>query len=137
MKNLWTSMRNMPLKARWAVGIWAVAWVNFLHHIYRLTHDGGWVAKSAVAVALLTFFLLRGQNWSRMIALMAAGMAILFLSFLAYILRGVALEAALSLFGMMMFGVAAYLLFHPETAGFFKSMSKPENSSKPDEEKGR
>lgn len=123
-------MRNMPDAAKWGVILWAAAWLHFLIHIYRLTQDRGWVSKSAVAVGLLIIFLLRGQNWARVIALMAGAMAILFLSFLAYLVRGGG-ETALSLLGVVIFGLAVYLLSLRSTADYFKSMSKIENPSKP------
>ena len=125
-----SSVRNMPVAAKWGIILWTAAWLNFLIHIYRLTQDGGWVGKSAVAVGLLIIFLLRGQNWARMIALMAGALSILFLSFLAYIMRG-GVETALAVLGMAIFGLAVYFLSLRSTADYFKSMSKVENSPKP------
>jgi hypothetical protein len=130
LKKFVVSVRNMPVTASWGVIVWTAAWINFLIHIYRLTQDSGWVGKSAVAVGLLIIFLLRGQNWARVIALMAGAMAILFLSFLAYLVRGTG-ETALAVFGAAIFGLAVYLLALRSTADYFKTMSKAENSSKP------
>jgi hypothetical protein len=122
------SWHGMPPEARWGIVLWTAAWISFLFHYYGLTHDGGSIAKIAVAVGLLLFFLLKGQNWARMIALMAGALSILFLSFLAYISQAVHSVSPLVIIAM--FAFAMYFLTRRTTADYFKSMSKLQSPSK-------
>jgi hypothetical protein len=135
-----TAWRTMPITARLGVALWAVAWLFFLIDIYRLTQgDLGSVGKFAAAVSLLFIFLLRGQNWARMIALMANAMSILFLSFMIYIylMKADSIAMALTVFAIALFGTSIYFLCLRESSGFFKAMSNVEAASKPNESPDR
>jgi hypothetical protein len=127
--------RTMPFTAKLGVSFWGAAWIYFLLHIFRLslTQGGDWAleGKLAIAVCLLLFFLLRGQNWARMIALMSSALSVLFLSFLTYIHLAQAnrVETALAFLGIVIFGFAVYYLTLHETADYFKTTSKTDHPS--------
>lgn len=126
MSKPYIAWHAMPSAAKLGVALWAMAWFFFLINIYRLTQDSPWVAKISIAVILLCFFLLRGQNWARIIALMAGAMATLFLFFLgyAYAARADFAETAVVAVSSLVFIAGIYFLLRRVTADFFKSGTK-------------
>ena len=118
--------RTVPVTAALAIGAWVLSWTWFLLYIYILTQDLVWIRNLAIAIVLLSIFILRANNWARMIALMANAMAILFLGFLAFVffttnLKDFFIVAA----NMVLFVLAIYFFYVPATAQFFKFHSRP------------
>jgi hypothetical protein len=116
----------MPADAKKGIIFWLFAWVCLLTDFYILTADRGWVAKLAVAVVLLTYFMLTAQNWSRMIGLMASAMAVFFSAILMYAMRDEPYLLFLSAASLILFCLSLYFLFNKTTAQFFKSHSSSE-----------
>lgn len=124
---------DMPKVTQRGIQSWILGWVCLLVNFYWLTGDTGWVGKLAIAVGLLTYFLLTAQNWSRMIGLMASAMAILFSAILVYAMREELWHLLFSAAGLVLFGLTIHYLLNKTTAAFFKSQSKQETKedSKP------
>ena len=121
-----------PHAAILAMGIWCLSWAAFLGHIYLLTHDTTWIAKVLIAAAIIAFFLARGRNWARIIALMANAMAILFLLFLAYaFLHGHGLDLMITGANLLLFGIATYCLSSKGIRSFFLAQRESEAKASP------
>ena len=118
--------REMPATAQWGIALWVLAWACLLGDFYLLTHDPGWVGKLVIAVGLLAYFLLSGQNWARMIALMAGGMAILFSAVLVYAMRNDTIALLISAASLVLFGMSISYLFAKTTSRFFKVSDEKE-----------
>ena len=117
--------RTMPVTVAAGVGLWAASWLWFLVYIYLLVQDADWVSRLAIALVLLSIFLVRASNWARMIALMSNAMAILFLIFLAVTLFNTrnATGAWVVIGNLAAFGLSTYCLVLPATVDFFRKHS--------------
>jgi hypothetical protein len=113
----------MPASAALGMLLWLAGWTWFLVHYYIITQDNTFTVRTAAALALLAFFLVRVNNWARMIALMANAMAILFLSAWAFIhfqssgIAGLVVNAA----NLVILLAASYYLLIAPTTRFFKA----------------
>ena len=119
---------EMPKVAQRGIIFWVLGWVCLLANFYWLTNGQGmdWIYKIVIAVGLLTYFLLTGQNWSRMISLMACAMAIFFSGILVIDKLNEFLPLAISATGLVLFGLAILFLLNKITAAFFKDRSRQE-----------
>ena len=120
------NLNEMPKTAQAGIAFWLLSWVCLLADFYVLTEDTGWIGKLAIAVGLLTFFLVTAQNWARMIGLMASAMAMLFCAILVYAMRGHLSLFLLSAASLILFGITVFFLLNKKTASFYKAHSKQE-----------
>ncbi len=119
---------DMPKPTQRGIVFWLLGWSCLLANFYWLTEGKGtdWILKILIAVGLLTYFLLTGQNWSRMIGLMACAMAILFSAILVYAKIQEFWPFLLSAAGLILFGLTIHFMLNRATAAFFKAHSKQE-----------
>jgi hypothetical protein len=117
--------KNLPLAAKTGVALWALGWVWFFTSYYFWTRDAYWIAKMTAGVGLLTLFMVQANNWSRMIALMVAAIAILYLSFFAYGFYGGQnySDSIIAIANMFLFGAAGYYFIDKATVAYFKMYS--------------
>ena len=117
------SLEQMPVTAKKAIAFWLLGWGCLLTDYYLWTADKSWLGKMAIAIGLLTFFMLRAQNWSRMIGMMASAMALLFSAILVYAVRHQTLLLIFSAASLIAFTLSLHFLISKPTARFFKSHS--------------
>jgi hypothetical protein len=117
--------RTMPASAALAIMLWAVSWIWFLIHYYVSTQDDTYAVRIAAGIVLLSIFIVRINNWARMIALMVNAMAIFFLAIWAFASFQADKSAAfvIELANLVAFFAASYYLFTSSTSRFFKTHS--------------
>lgn len=122
-----SQLRTMPLTAALGILLWVLAWAGFLAVIHMAFTDAAKdIRNLAIAVIVLTVFLLRAANWARMISLMANLLAIVFLAFLSFVMRSAGTSGtAFMLADLIVFCAATYFFFKASTADFFKFHSRP------------
>jgi hypothetical protein len=122
-----SQLRTMPVTVALGIMLWVLAWAGFLAVINMVFADAAKdIRNLAIAVIVLTVFLVRAANWARMISLMANLLAIVFLAFLSFAMHSVSTSGtAFMLADLVVFGAACYFLFTASTADFFKFHSRP------------
>lgn len=117
-------VKNMPYAGKVGVTLWAVSWIWMISTYYYLTHDDNWTMKLAVAALILCVFLLQGQNWARMISVLANVMGIFLSGY--FFIAGFSLIATVD---VMLFGGAIGFLMLPSTSQYFKSQNQRQSQA--------
>jgi energy-coupling factor transporter transmembrane protein EcfT len=116
--------RNMPFSAKVGTTLWLISWIWFITLYYYLTKDNDWVLRLSIAIGILAVFLFQAQNWARWISVLANSMGLLLT--VIFFFKGYLFESALNL---ILFSGSIYYLLIPSTATYYKSQSRPDNSS--------